>query len=127
MITGIYLSILTFVYITLSARTITARKQTKIAVGAGESKKLLRASRAHANFAEYVPLTIILLFAIEYLDGNGYFLHIAGALLVLGRVVHAYGISQLKEQLNFRVFGMLCTFICMALSSCYLLYLSLVN
>ncbi|WP_104402660.1 MAPEG family protein [Vibrio penaeicida] len=127
MIIGIYLSILSIIFIILSAQTIVTRRKEKVAVGAGDSKKLLRVSRAHANFAEYVPITVILLLTIEYLGGLDMYLHFAGTILVIGRMVHAYGISQVRENFNYRVFGMVSTLTCIGLSALYLLFLSITN
>ncbi|USD67977.1 MAPEG family protein [Vibrio sp. SCSIO 43136] len=127
MITPVYAALLALVFMYLSNRTFTLRRKEKIAVGTGESKELLRASRVHGNFAEYVPLTLILLYMLEQNGGNALFLHIAGALLLIGRIIHAYGVSQVKEQLRFRITGMLATLLSLGGSALYILALSLTS
>ncbi|RQP23130.1 MAPEG family protein [Piscinibacter terrae] len=67
--------------------------------------------RAHSNFAEYVPLALLLLAFMETGGAGPVFLHAMGASLLVGRVVHAYGVSQLKERFAFRVVGMTLTFV----------------
>jgi uncharacterized protein len=39
------------------------------------------------------------------------FVHFAGGALLVGRILHAYGVSQVKEKLKFRVAGMILTFV----------------
>jgi uncharacterized protein len=40
------------------------RKQFKVLIGDAGHERLLRASRAHGNFAEYVPIALILLLLV---------------------------------------------------------------
>jgi len=49
----------------LSARTIRARRSAKVAIGTGGDKRLERASRVHANFAEHVPFGLLLIALTE--------------------------------------------------------------
>ena len=66
--------------------------------------------RAHANFAEYVPIALLLLFFFEQQWKSTILVHIFGTVLVIARLVHAYGITQDKENLRYRVFGVASTF-----------------
>ena len=109
--TGVYASVLAFVYVVLAVRVIRLRRGQGVAVGGGD-EVLQRAIRAHANFSEYVPLTLLLMFFAE-LSAPSWVVHAAGILLCLGRGVHAFGISQLREKFNQRAFGMACTFTAM--------------
>ena len=70
---------------------------------------MLRAMRVHSNFAEYVPLSLLLLFFVEASGANPLFLHALGASILAGRISHAFGVSQIKEQYAFRVLGMALT------------------
>ena len=126
MITPIYTSVLALLFVILSIRTIRVRRKYKVGVGDGNKEALKRAMRVHANFAEYVPLSIILLY---FLESNllkteiGYdiWVHMLGGLLVTGRVLHAYGVSQARENLKFRVTGMAMTFTVMIATASSLL------
>jgi MAPEG family len=51
-------------FIGLSLGLIALRKQFKMLIGDVGHERLLRASRAHGNFAEYVPIALILLLLV---------------------------------------------------------------
>ena len=65
MITPVYAAILALLFVFLSVRTIRFRRRFSVAIGNGEHNLLARASRAHGNFAEYVPLALLLIYFIE--------------------------------------------------------------
>lgn len=125
MITPIYVALLAILFLFLSFKTIKVRKRLQIGVGTGDNPELLRAMRVHANFSEYVPITLILILSVELLKGHFILVHCLGAGLLIGRVLHAYGVSQTKENLKFRVSGMLLTFSTMLVSIISTLYLSI--
>ena len=52
----IYAALLALLFLALSVRTLRLRRRLNISVGDAGNTKMLRAMRAHANFAEYVPL-----------------------------------------------------------------------
>ncbi|CEN56422.1 MAPEG family protein [Candidatus Methylopumilus turicensis] len=104
-ITSYYAAVLALLFILLSIKTIKTRRQHKVAIGDGGEKSILRASRVHANFAEYVPLTILLIGMLEMQGFTTLIIHSLGILLVLARVAHAYGVSQTNENFKFRIFG----------------------
>ena len=110
MIVSIYAAILALVYLQLSVYVVKVRRDNRQSIGAGNSMVLERAIRAHSNFIEYVPLAIILLFLSEYQGMASHYCHLLGAILVLGRLLHASNISQVNEKLKVRVFSMLLTF-----------------
>ena len=125
MITPIYVALLAILFLFLSFKTIKVRKRLQIGVGTGDNPELLRAMRVHANFSEYVPITLILILSVELLKGHFILVHGLGAALLIGRVLHAYGVSQTKENLKFRVSGMLLTFSTMLVSIVSIIYLSI--
>jgi len=109
-ITALYAGLLAPVFIILSLRVIGMRRGAQVAVGDGGDKVLLRRMRVHANFAEYVPLALLLLVLAESLKTDPRVLHALGICLLIGRMSHAYGMSQSKETFAFRVTGMALTF-----------------
>lgn len=109
MYTPLYASILAFLFVALSFRTILLRRDRGVAVGTGRDNELERAARVHGNFAEYVPLTLLLLYFLESRTNIGIGFHILGCALIAGRLVHAYGVSQPREDFRFRVTGMVIT------------------
>ena len=104
-ITPYYAAILALLFIVLSVRTIKTRREHKIAIGDGGEKSILRASRVHANFSEYVPFTLLLIGMVEYLSYSPLIVHALGIILVFARLSHAYGVSQTNENFKFRIFG----------------------
>ncbi|MEE2024861.1 MAPEG family protein [Alkalimonas mucilaginosa] len=122
MITPFYAALLVLLFIVLAIRVIRLRRRFQVALGDGKHSELSRAIRVHANFVEYVPLTLLLLFFIEQQGSAAWLVHGLGITLLAARVSHAWGVSQLKEQLNFRVTGMLLTFAVLLLSASLLLW-----
>lgn len=108
-ITSFYAALCGLLFAVLSVRTLLLRRKFRIAVGDGGNRQLLRAMRVHANFAEYVPLCLLLVAFCEAQGASARYLHLALAGLLLGRVSHAYGVSQESERISFRVFGVAVT------------------
>lgn len=92
----------------LSARVVLARRPLKISVGDGGSEAVLRRMRAHANFAEYAPIFLILLAAIELAGGNARILWIVAVAFVLARVSHGLGMDAGSPRV-LRMIGMMTT------------------
>jgi uncharacterized membrane protein YecN with MAPEG domain len=109
-ITPIYASLIALLFVLLSLRVIAARRQSRVPLGDGGDPILLRRLRAHGNFAEYAPLVIVLMALAELQGAAGITLHAIGALLIGGRLVHAFGVSQEPENYRLRVAGMALTF-----------------
>lgn len=109
-ITPVYAALLALLFVVLSFRTIRFRRKFSVAIGTGDQSLLTKASRAHGNFAEYVPLSLLLIYFIEVGAAIPTLTHTLCSLLLAGRLIHAWGISQEKENLRFRVTGMVMTF-----------------
>jgi uncharacterized membrane protein YecN with MAPEG domain len=105
----LYAALLALLFVALSIRTLLMRRRLQIAIGDAGNQGMLRAMRVHSNFAEYVPLSLLLLFLVEASGANPLFLHALGASILAGRISHAFGVSQIKEQYVFRVLGMALT------------------
>ena len=110
LITPAYTAIFAFLFVALSVRTLRLRRQLRVAIGHGNEPRLERAARAHANFAEYVPISLLLIYFLEVHTGSGIWIHVSCIGLLLGRIVHAYGVSQVSEDYRYRVTGMSLTF-----------------
>jgi len=120
-ITPLYASVLAILFVALSVRTLRMRHRLKIAVGDAGNQALLRAIRVHSNFAEYVPLSLLLISFVEMSGASALLVHFLGLCLLVGRAVHAYGVSQLNENYAFRVAGMAMTFTTLMGASGYLI------
>ena len=106
----LYAGLLALLFVGLALRTLRLRRRLRIAIGDGGNETLLRAMRVHANFAEYVPLSLLLIYFVEASGASALFVHALGAAVLAGRLSHAYGVSQLRENYAFRVVGMTLTF-----------------
>lgn len=83
--------------------------QNALEPGATGDAALTRAVRAHANFAEYAPLVLLLLAALAWLGQPALVLHAFGAGFTGGRVLHAFGMMRDKHPNALRFIGNLTT------------------
>lgn len=100
--------ILVPVFIRLALNVIKQRVSHQVAIGSAGHADLEAAIRAHGNFAEYVPLGLVLVLCAEI---NGAPVWLAGSvalLLVAGRLFHAAAIPS--GDLPNRIRGMKLTF-----------------
>ena len=109
-ITPLYAAIFGIMLIVLSIRTIRVRRRLQIAIGHADDAAMERAMRVHANFCEYVPVALLLIYLLEVTLGASTWIHVLGGTLLLGRLLHAYGVSRPREDFRFRVTGMVLTF-----------------
>lgn len=121
-ITALYAALLGLLFIVLSARVSKYRLRGHVSMGDGNVAELGQAIRAHGNFAEYVPLALILLGLLEAQGVSAGFLHALGVMLLLGRVAHAYGMSQPNAVHNARKIGIVLTWLAISITSVYLLF-----
>ena len=91
-------------YFILSFRVVQLRQAHKISLGDGGSDPLLSRIRAHGNFAEYVPIILILMALIEMRTGVTELLTSTGIVLFLVRISHAFGMARTAPN-PFRVAG----------------------
>ncbi|MEM1003039.1 MAG: MAPEG family protein [Bacteroidota bacterium] len=113
MITPLYAAIAALIFIVLSFRTLLLRRKLGIAIGTGDNQKMERAIGVHSNFAEYTPITLLLIFFLESQTGTNIWIHVLCLTLIIGRLLHAYGVSQIEEDFRFRVGGMILTLGCL--------------
>ena len=108
-ITPVWAAALALLFVLLSARTLLLRRKLGIALGDSGIETLQRAIRVHANFAEYVPLTLLLAVLLELGGTRAPLVNTVCGLLLVGRVAHAYGVSKTRENFGYRVAGMALT------------------
>ena len=122
LITGTYVSWLALLFFVLTVIVIKQRRAGAVSLGDNNIDVLQKAIRAHGNFAEYVPICLLLMAVAEVNTNIGAYLHIAGGILVLGRILHAYGLIKASGASKPRVYGMLCTFGVMIGLACWNLF-----
>ena len=99
---------LTIFYVRLFKNIVNLRRKFKIPLGYDKNIDLQRAIRAHSNFIEYVPFSLILSMFL-YFHNYLIFCCLSSFFLLLGRTLHHRGISNSKEietKYLFRMRGM---------------------
>ena len=86
--------VLTLINLWLSFRTGQVRIGSKVLMGDGGNPLLQARRRAHANFVEYVPLTLLLFGLIEMRVGPSQLLFGIGLVLVVARLLHPLGMDR---------------------------------
>lgn len=109
-ITPLYAGLLAIWFLALSVRVVQQRGHG-VSLGHGEDAVLLRRIRGHGNFAEYVPLILLMMALLEYGGMRGWILHALGATLLLARVLHGVALSYTQKWKFGRFYGTLLTFI----------------
>lgn len=119
-ITSIYAACLGILFLALSFNVVRFRWKFRVGLGGGH-KQLDRSIRVHSNFSEYVPLTLLLIALYEVAGASDASLHIVGASLLIGRCLHAIGITMSSGTSIPRVSGMVLTFVALGFPSVALL------
>jgi uncharacterized protein len=114
-----------FMYLTLTVWIMASRTASGTLQGSGGDDALQKRIRAHANFGEYVPLALVLIGLWE--AGGGHHGRVLTALwlLVLGRLLHPFGLFAAPgspPQFACRGGGMLLTLIAIAMAAIGLLH-----
>lgn len=112
---SITIFILSLLFLFLSFQVIKQRKQHKILYRQSSELKLYNAAQsAHGNFVDYVPYCLVLLILLAMMKLNFVIFFILNGLLILGRILHAYGVlyqeQYEKPQFIARQIGMIFTF-----------------
>ena len=106
--TPIYAGLLAILFLVLSVRVVAVRG--RVSLGDGGDAVVLRRMRGHANFTEYVPLILLMMAMLELSHFSIYFLHAAGIILVVARLLHGYALSFTEKFKFGRFWGTTLTF-----------------
>ena len=118
----LYAALLGLLLIALSIRVVLARRQFRVRLGVGTEEGMQQAVRVQANFAEYVPLAVVLLVMAEMTDMPIIAVHAAGIVLVTSRLLHAWGLSHSPGRTFGRFYGTAGTWLVIIGLSLWLLY-----
>ena len=105
-IAALFAGVLALVYVVLTLRVIGIRRGERISLGDGGNAELQRRIRAHANFAEYVPIGLLLLALAESLAAPMPLLLAIGGLFAIGRMIHGVALSANHNPMQLRPIGM---------------------
>src|SRR5262249_33301946 len=123
-ITAAYLSVLALMYTILIVLVVGMRRGNRIGFGEGGNAALRAAIRAHAHFAEYVPIIVLMLGALELFGTRAVQLHMLLGTLVVSRILHPFGLAAKPGSAQFflgRVLGMTLTLFVLVTSALMLL------
>lgn len=121
-ITPLFASLFAILFVVLSLRVALRRRRRRISIGSGGDEELEIAIRAHANFIEYVPIALILMWFLEVIAHASGLVLILGTALFFARLAHIVGITDTQNKLIFRFVGMIVTFAVILISSAVLIW-----
>lgn len=121
-VTPLFAALLGLIFFFLSLRTSLERRRAKVSLGDGGDKGLLMAIRAHGNFIEYVPISLLLMAFLEMRAVSIYAIIVLGTMLVAGRCFHAIGISSANASVRLRQVGSVLSLLVLLIASLWLLY-----
>lgn len=124
-ISSLYGGLLGLLYLALCWRVVDRRRQARVGLGSGGDAALERAIRVHGNFAEYVPLFLLLLLAAELGGAANWLLHVLGVVFLVARIGHAHGLSRSSGVSRGRFLGTLLTWVALLLVALLNLWLAL--
>jgi uncharacterized membrane protein YecN with MAPEG domain len=120
-VTPIYAGILAILFFVLSIRVVALRRYGA-SLGDGGDAPLQRRIRGHGNFAEYVPLILVMMAMLELSRYSTYLLHGLGVTLVVARLLHAYALSFTERFTFGRFWGTALTYAVMNICGVLCIY-----
>ncbi|MBV9985959.1 MAPEG family protein [Bradyrhizobium sp.] len=102
-ITAFYLAVLALLYVVLSLQVIRLRRVNRAAFGDSGNVALRSAIRAHAHFAEYVPITALMIAFLEASGTSALRVHLLMGALLVARLLHPLGMYAKPNTFWFRI------------------------
>jgi uncharacterized membrane protein YecN with MAPEG domain len=93
-VTPLYALPVALIYMALWMRVTSMRSALSQSIGDGGNTDLLLRIRQHGNCAEWSCFLLILMMLSEGMGAPILYLHIGGALLLLGRIAHPFGLKK---------------------------------
>jgi uncharacterized protein len=120
-VTPFYAGLLVLWFLVLCVRVVNLRRRG-IAFGDNGQIDVIRVVRAQANFAEYVPLALLLMGFLEVGRFSIYALHALGLTLLVARLVHGVALSFGWHMRTGRVVGAALTLVVLLVEAALCLY-----
>lgn len=121
-ISTLYIGLNALIALILAILVVRARMQTQTAIGDGGNAAMIQAIRAHANNVEYVPITLIVIAAVEIAMSPTWFVHTLGVALTAARLSHAVGLYQSTGTTIGRFLGTITTYMVLLAGSIACIY-----
>lgn len=110
-VTLLFTGLLALMLLALATPIVLRRRAMRVGIGSGGDEVLARRIRVQANFVEYVPVALLLLGLLETCGLPRAWVAGFGIALLLGRVLHAMGLSQRAGYSFGRFYGTLLTWL----------------
>lgn len=122
---GFYVALNALIMLILGILVVRARVATRTDIGDGGIAEMAGPLRAHGNNTEYVPMALLLMWALASVPPSAsiWVMHAAGATLTIGRICHAIGLSQSTGPSTMRLVGIMLTWISFIVGIVGVLYL----
>ena len=120
-VTPLYAGLLALWFVLLSVRVVNLRRRGN-PFGDNGDIEIKRIVRAQANFAEYVPLALLLMGFLEVTRYSIYLLHALGLTLLIARILHGLALSFGRQVPFGRATGAGLTFIVLLIEAVLCLY-----
>lgn len=120
-ITAFFAALFLLLMLGLSINVVRLRMSEGVSLGDGDSKPLRQAIRVHGNAAEYVPLVLVGMGALESLAVAPGCLLAYGGVFFIARLVHVLGLSQPRTVNPMRQGGILFSWLVMLTLAVHLL------
>ena len=93
-IAALYAALVVLLLLALAIPISRLRRSRGVGLGDGGDRELARAIRVHANLLEWGLPAIVLLLVAELTRAPVVLLHGCGIVLLVGRVLHAFGLTR---------------------------------
>ena len=111
------------IYLGFGINVGVVRARTQTLLGPGDDPRLMRAIRAHGNLAEWAPIAILLIAALEYAAAPTTMVMGLASAYAAARVLHGIGlINEYGKPHPLRAIGAFTNVIVVAWGSVYLLW-----
>lgn len=124
-VTMLYASLVGFLLVALALNVVRFRVGRKVGLGVGADGVLEQPVRVHANFTENAPVFLLLLLLAEIGGLGRDWLHAAGVVFVASRLLHAFGLSQVRDRSFGRFVGSVGTWVTILALSVHVLMRSM--
>ena len=114
---AIYAGINGLILLFLGIMVTRQRIKSSVPIMDAGKDEMIKAVRAHANAAEYIPMVLLTLVAMAWLKSPMWLMHIVGITLTVGRILHAAGLYQSLNPTALRIIGANLTWIALLIGS----------
>jgi uncharacterized membrane protein YecN with MAPEG domain len=121
---ALWAGLLLLLMLVLAALVTRQRRRHDVMIGDEGVPELVQATRAFGNAAEYAPAGMAALAILAVAGAGALMVHAVGAMLFLGRLAHAWGLSRSGGVSPGRFMGTLLTWLALLVAGALLLFYS---